>query len=319
MSTKRSMVSSLVISVVVVLGVLAVYNNFFDETLSQEEVTRTLQNGALEEALAGSDALPSVLHEGVYDETLIGAQIKNVDLPVEMSRFLRFVEVSVTYRMNVEEYKDFQELDALTSQMLDNFDEEGFISFEVSQRVGFGALVGDVVITSSDLFASILVDDDLLERVLIRAVLLPDLNLEDNWRVEVLFDGTARAFSRSSLHGFTPNYPLAVLARPQERLIFEPVDAFYPEAQISDLEPLDVVLYMRNFSGIMSPATGHVSHVLGDSDTILFNGLFTIADVGTPIFVLQDGEIKFAGVLIGGESGIGIATKVYSGPRGGGE
>lgn len=186
---------------------------------------------------------------------------------------------------------------------------EGFFSRHVPRPVNVaGVLVGDHVVFPTAAISSVLqIPQDAAERVTIIVTVLADSDVEDEWKKEELFNGTALELVESSKLHVESKYGVTYFERPAEKILADPGSGPYEVADLEDVDDLSVLVYPRLNSGIGTQERGTVAGVLAEDGYILLNGHLSAADFGTPVFLVRDGELVWAGVLISAtRSGLGI-------------
>ena len=263
------------------------------QEMSQELVT-LLTEGALREAIEKSGGITSFLHDGEYDSSILLMEPGARD---EMKKYTRQVVVRIGQYMTEDELKAFMGVVELPQEMLDSFVNDLFF-VRLSEKIVLGVLVNDFVLTSLNHFRLAEFSADSIERVFLEAVLLPDLSIEDSWMSEVLIKG---GVVELMLGGHKPYADIGLIAlkRSGEKLITVPENYSYERVASNTIEPLDLILYLRPIRGIVSFDIGRVVNTDSDRDLFTLGGHFNASDLGSPVFLMNDGVSEWAGVIIG--------------------
>lgn len=263
------------------------------EEVSQELVT-LLTEGALREAIEKSGGITSFLHDGEYDSSILLMEPGARD---EMKKYTRQVVVRIGQYMTEDELKAFMGVVELPQEMLDSFVNDLFF-VRLSEKIVLGVLVNDFVLTSLNHFRLAEFSADSIDRVFLEAVLLPDLSIEDSWMSEVLINGGVVELMLGGHKPYT-DIGLIALKRSGEKLITVPEIYSYEKIALDTIEPLDLILYLRPIRGIVSFDIGRVVNTDPDRDLFTLGGQFNASDLGSPVFIMNDGVVEWAGVIIG--------------------
>lgn len=239
------------------------------------------------------------------------------DPTVEMKHYVRTIVVQITYSANEEEAKTILETDTLPPELIYIFSREDFVSFTAFEGVGIATVKGDVVFAPSALFQEAYRGLLSPNRISMSVVLLPDTSeevREDGWRIETIFEGTAFEFMQSNKFSFAQEFPFAMLQRPFERMVLAEDDGFYDIADPNTISRFDSIVYLRNIGGIFIPFVGYVVETRIDDGIFYLDGNFANEDVGAPVFVIQNGELKLLGSFVAKTNELGVAASVFLAP-----
>lgn len=187
---------------------------------------------------------------------------------------------------------------AIAKLINDDFGEEDTISRVVGQITNVAILTDDTALTSARLMRGL---DNLpvqeAGNYLVEVTLMHNVDREDNWRDEVLFQGTAGEFISSD--DVYVDFDNAVLAftRPQLKVLPLPGDFPYIANSFEDLAILGSVVYVKNIGGMLHFAEAKVMSVNRETGLVFLQGSFSAQDLGSIVSMVKDGKLHWVGIL----------------------
>ena len=269
--------------------------------------------------------LDQQLSDGQFDSDLILAEMAGTDLST-LSEFVRPVSVDAVlyytqeqvlelYNRQVEQIlaqvdatygeeipedvaanlpEIAQSFDDLPQRIKDGFNSDGLFPQQVASGSVNGFLVNGKVAVPSQVFAQIFQQPaELGKSIQVDVKILANPDVEDQWKEEVLFSGSAvdlvQVLDTHSEIG------LSFLARPDNNVLVASDDVPYEAvAGIEELKSTQKVVYGTT----QMTATASVLHVLTDRNLVLIKGAFSGQEIGMPVFTLRDGNLVWAGIIV---------------------
>jgi hypothetical protein len=262
------------------------------------------------------------LSDGKFDSNLILAEMAGSDFSV-IGEYVRAVsvyavrnyseqEVLDVYNANVQQMLDrikglygedvpeavqlpelADTVEDLPQLIKDRFDDNGILSMPLVDSLTNGFLLNGKVAIPSRAFEAIFRQPaDSGKKIMVNVRLLANADIEDRWKEEELFNGTALEFVKA-LDTHT-EIGLAFMARPDNNILARSDGVPYEAtASLEEIGTTNLVVY----GGSLMTLTASVSLVLPDRDLFVITGVFDGGEVGVPVFVLRDGEVVWAGVI----------------------
>lgn len=299
------------------LGTQAVYEYFKPEhkpTIEekQKELATLLYQGGLAE----------VLRDNQPDRTLFESGWMDSDFEKETTPYVRVVMAEVTGVLTEEEARSILEkqvrsslglgedesLPADAQQRIDTFirdnkQADGTLRFRLAETLAQAVLTQNAAVSSTDLVGILQqLTTDEADKVRLKVTVLPNTDLEDDWKNEVVFEGTAKELVNSKDVYLDFENGLAVFRRPADKLLPEPNGYPYNEGDSTKLHNLDAVVYTRNIGGFPTVVSGQVLRVFNEQGFAAISGVFSPQDLGAPVFQVQDGGTYWVGILVNASS-----------------
>lgn len=263
------------------------------EEMSQELVALLVDGGALNEAVEEVGGFASFLHDNEFDSSAV---LMKPNTPEEMKEYTRQVRISIGQYMTEEEVKVFLELEELPPEAFEDFVDGRFL-MPLSDKIFLGVLMGEFVLTSLNHFELANIPSESMEHIFFEVTLLPDLSKEDNWMTEVVLSGGIEALVSGGNEPYLNVGLIALRRSVEDRLLFTPEDFSYDRVITKDVKPLDHVLYLRSVAGAISHDDGTVINTSPERSIFTIGGRFSQDDLASPVFVLEDGESVWAGII----------------------
>jgi len=247
--------------------------------------------------------LINVLSNGEFDNDFFLSNLTESDLSV-LGEYVRPVTVSAVRNYTksevVEIFKqqypdDIDSFEDVPQQIKDGFNADGVFPAVVANNQVNGFLVNNQVVVPFAVFSQVLQSNaDDADKIHVEVKVLANPTVEDDWKEEVLFSGSAGDFVIDSGIKFEADHGLAFMLRPDTQVLVESNEYPYTEAQIKEVNSSNAVVYGNS----VRTAKAEVSHVIQDRGLIVINGAFSQQDFGVPVFVLKDGKPVWAGVIV---------------------
>lgn len=257
-----------------------------------------------EPSLADKKAeLIDMMSNGQFDYDLDLAYLTNTNLSV-FGEYVRVVHVTATRNYTKDEVLDIlkqtypeqvKSFDDVPQNIKDGFNSDGFFPASVANGNTYGFLANDRVIVPLSAFGSILQSKaEDAGKIQVEIKVLANPEVEDDWKEEVLFSGTAEAFVKNPDVVLDGPHGLGIFSRPSSQVLIESDELPYAVAKIEEMNTGNAVVY----GNTARTAIAKVSVVVEDQGLIALSGVFTGQDIGVPVFVLRDGQPMWAGVIV---------------------
>lgn len=300
-----------VLMVGISFGVSFAYNSWIVSKPTQEgkrqELTELLRSGVLAEALL--DNKP--------DRTLLESGLLGTDFTATITPYVRviqadvagvFTEAGIRAQLEAAARADLGlgESDPLPDNAQKQIDDyisnnlrpDGTLLLNIGQVMAQAILTQNAVISSIqlvDILRQLDTGDE--EKVSFKITVLPNTDLEDSWKDEVVFEGTAKEMVDSKAVYLDFENGIAVFRRPANKLLPEPKGYPYVMGDSRQIRNQDSVVYVRNIGGLPAAAKGEVLRLSNDG-FVLISGTFASFDLGSPVFYVQDGKPYLVGILV---------------------
>lgn len=247
--------------------------------------------------------LISMLSDDKFDNDLFLANITEEDLsvlgeyvrPVTVSAVRNYTKSEVVEILKQQYPDDINSFEDVPQRIKDGFNAEGVFPAVIANNQVNGFLVNNQVVVPLAAFTQVLQSNaDDADKIHVEIKVRANPEVEDDWKEEVLFSGSAGDFVTDSGVKFEADHSLAFLLRPDTQVLVESNEYPYAEAQIKEVSSSNAVVYGNN----ARTAKAEVSHVIQDRGLIVINGAFSQQDFGLPVFVLKDGKPVWAGVIV---------------------
>ncbi|MDX1535261.1 MAG: hypothetical protein R3346_00625 [Candidatus Spechtbacterales bacterium] len=273
---------------------------------------------------------PDELRSTVFDD----GEFDGTDFEGDMSTYTRTVRVDAHIFWTAEEVRarvlamnpgisqlpeeeqqaTLDQLDEQISNLPTN--EDGYISqndlspqFRINPAAATGVLLSDSVVVPSQVLATVLgISGTMADRVTVTVTLLADADVEDEWKKEELFNGSASELVVDSKVYVDKDYGLTYLERPAQKALVDPGENPYEKVSLEDISDLDAVVYPRSLGTLRVVDSGRVTGTIEDRGLILIGGHFSTADMGAPVFLVRDGNLVWAGMLTSTAQGFGVVV-----------
>lgn len=226
-------------------------------------------------------------------------QTQEGEILSSVMKHVRRVYVNITWRITSEEFEsrlDEPNFDGVPEDLVQALQDDGFLVREVFDGVLFGIL-GEraVLLTAVPLTETQF--PTATANLFMQIVALPDSAIEDDWKQEILFEGTLEEFFASGIYVINTDVGIMVVLRPEDRLLAEVEDPSYQETDMSTFTSFQEVVYPRIVGNTMVLSRGYVTSVQ-NAGLVYIDGTFSLGDLGTPVFVIEpDGSLGWLGVV----------------------
>lgn len=217
------------------------------------------------------------------------------------TKHVRRVYVNITWRITSEEFEsrldEFGFADGLPEDLVQVLLDDGFWEEEVFDGVLFGILGERAVLLTAVPLTETQFPPTAIANLFMQIVALPDSAIEDDWKQEILFEGTLEEFFASGIYVINTDVGIMVVLRPEDRLLAEVEDPPYQETDMSTFTSFQEVVYPRIVGNTTVLSRGYVTSVQ-NAGIVYIDGTFSLGDLGTPVFVIEpDGSLGWLGVV----------------------
>lgn len=265
------------------------------------------------------ESFKSLLVQAIVDgdpETIgLAAKLSGVDVEGEVFATARPIrlelvqEVALEEAMGYYEVSDPGDLPRYLQIFADGTTHIPSQDFGFSPTILTAYLANNYVRMDSMYYEQIcrVVTSETAESYLATVTLLPNLDTEDRWKEEVLFDGNSRelCLPEGQYPKYDPDLQMVIFERPAQKLL-PSSDEVILVADPADLGRLGIVYFVRLSGGGLNLGTGIVEGVRTFDSTgsfgpnfIEFSGQTTpLLDTGAPVSALFGDELRLVGFIV---------------------
>lgn len=142
---------------------------------------------------------------------------------------------------------------------------------------------------------------DVLATSYLRVTLLPQSEVEDNWKKELLFDGTFESLANGESKEVIYEPEKSVMAFKRPEVKFFPTPSKIQTAPVTSFREEGKLTLLKNFQANLCYSSATLLGVifLSEGEPLMaIAGVFSVeTDLGTPVFQVFDGKLRLAGFL----------------------